>query len=196
MGDHSSTQTRHTSIPHKLTRNSPKMNKFAVLFAGLVLLSAGAEAGFRCSVGSFLSLFSSSLGDSACSAGCVTLGHTSGICSDDGECNCSERYIDLDALTDLIPSRCSLGEEVCRRTCHAIGRRDGSCVTDNNCECTDETVTAEDFAKCASESTCRIHCQAQGNASGQCVGWSCECSSNNNDVPAIEFDVRSCMMFE
>ena len=45
-----------------------------------------ARAGVRCSVGSFLSVFSTRLGDSACSAGCVALGQTSGICSDDGTC--------------------------------------------------------------------------------------------------------------
>merc|ERR1712038_806295 len=168
---------------HKHTQSNT-MNKFAALFAGLVLV-AGAEAGFRCSVGSFLSIFSSSLGDSACSASCVTLGQTSGICSNDGECNCSEKSIDLDALTDLIPSRCSLGDEVCKRSCHAIGRVDGSCVTANNCECTEDTVTAEEFAKCASESTCRLHCQAQGKASGECNGWSCECNSGSS---AVEID--------
>lgn len=158
------------------------MKQIAVLLAGLVLLSSGAEAGFRCSVGNFLSLLSTSLGDSACSAVCVTLGQTSGICSDDGECNCSEKVIDLEALTDLIPSRCSLDEEVCRRTCNAIGRRDGICVTANNCECTEEKVTPEEFAKCATESACRIHCQAHGRASGECRGWSCECHSNTVDI--------------
>ena len=33
------------------------------------------EAGIRCSIG-----------DKACSAGCVILGQSSGICDDDGEC--------------------------------------------------------------------------------------------------------------
>merc|ERR1719495_2651008 len=114
------------------------MKQIAVLFAGLVLLSSGAEGGFRCSVGNFLSLLSSSLGDSACSAVCVTLGQTSGICSDDGTCNCSERSIDLKTLKAMVPSRCNLGEEVCRSSCHAIGRRDGACVTPNSCQCTTE----------------------------------------------------------
>merc|ERR1712018_1055075 len=99
------------------------------------------------------------IGDSACSAGCVILGQTSGICDDDGKCWCSERSIDFEAFKELLPSRCDFTESFCAGTCHAIGRRDGKCVA---------------------ESTCRTHCQAQGKASGICKGWSCECQSRND----------------
>ena len=49
----------------------------------LVLGACGlAQAGFRCTLGEF-----------ACSASCVTLGQTSGICDDEGDCICSEKSI-------------------------------------------------------------------------------------------------------
>merc|ERR1712088_401145 len=97
---------------------------------------SGTEAGFRCSVvGGFLNIFSGEAKSAACSASCVTLGHTSGICDSDGECHCSKKSIDLDGLMELIPSRCDLGEE---------------------------------FAKCGAEETCRVYCQANGSASGEC----------------------------
>ena len=80
---------------------------------------------------------------------------------------------------ELIPSRCDLGEEFCAGTCHSIGRREGVCVSkssgEKDCQCSQETVSAEEFAKCAAEETCRVYCQANGNASGECRGWSCKC---------------------
>merc|ERR1712117_808539 len=66
----------------------------------LILLfgfASPALAGFRCSLGEF-----------ACTASCVTLGQTSGLCTDEGECQCSERSISLDNLKALLPSRCHL----------------------------------------------------------------------------------------
>lgn len=48
------------------------------------------------------------------------------------------------------------------------------------CECSDERLTAQEFALCAAESTCRMHCQGPANrmATGVCNGWKCECKSN------------------
>merc|ERR1712111_61992 len=110
-------------------------------------------------------------------------------------CSCSERSIDLKTLKAMVPSRCNLGEEVCRSSCHAIGRRDGACVTPNSCQCTTETFTVEEFAKCSAESTCRIHCQAKGFATGDCNGWKCDCITNRvptvAPVSAFPFDIRS-----
>ena len=72
---------------HKHQNINMKIIQTALLGALMVALEIGvARAGVRCSVGSFLSVFSTRLGDSACSAGCVALGQTSGICSDDGTC--------------------------------------------------------------------------------------------------------------
>ena len=48
----------------------------------VVAITSLVRAGFRCSIGNF-----------ACSASCVTLGQTSGICDDEGECICSEKSI-------------------------------------------------------------------------------------------------------
>ena len=48
----------------------------------LLLTSSLVSAGFRCSIGEF-----------ACSASCLTLGQTSGICDGEGECLCSEQSI-------------------------------------------------------------------------------------------------------
>merc|ERR1712024_144330 len=64
-----------------------------VLLATASLVSGG----FRCTLGQW-----------ACSASCVTLGQTSGICDGEGECNCSERSISLSDLRKLLPSRCNL----------------------------------------------------------------------------------------
>ena len=59
----------------------------------IVALAFGlTEAGFRCT-----------FGDTACSASCVVLGHTSGNCDQDRECICSERPIDLDTFRGLEP---------------------------------------------------------------------------------------------
>lgn len=158
-----------------------KIVALSVLVVGL--FGTGTYAGFRCSVaGGFLSLFSSSARDGACSASCVAQGKTSGACTDDEECICSEFYIDLDTLKALVPSRCDLDVEVCRRTCHAIGRREGMCLDDKvrgkKCKCTEDTVSAEEFGRCAAETTCRLYCQTQGSATGVCNGWSCECQSS------------------
>ena len=49
-----------------------------VLLATASLVSGG----FRCTLGQW-----------ACSASCVTLGQTSGICDGEGDCICSERSI-------------------------------------------------------------------------------------------------------
>ena len=48
----------------------------------LLVSTSLVRAGFRCTLGNW-----------ACSASCVTLGQTSGICDGEGECNCSERSI-------------------------------------------------------------------------------------------------------
>ena len=49
-----------------------------VVLATTTLVSGG----FRCTLGNW-----------ACSASCVTLGQTSGICDGEGDCICSERSI-------------------------------------------------------------------------------------------------------
>ena len=48
----------------------------------LLVTTSLVRAGFRCSLGNF-----------ACTASCVTLGQTSGICDGDGNCICSEQSI-------------------------------------------------------------------------------------------------------
>merc|ERR1712133_48714 len=98
-------------------------------------IAAPAMAGFRCT-----------LGEWACTSSCVVLGQTSGICDEDGECNCSEKSISLDNLKALLPSRCNLGEGFCSTTCN-----------------------------------CRLDCQRQGFATGDCFGWSCKCQTNIED---------------
>ena len=55
----------------------------------LVVQSSLVMGGFRCTLGQW-----------ACSASCVTLGQTSGICDADGECICSERSIRYISLVD------------------------------------------------------------------------------------------------
>jgi len=151
------------------------MKKFLIAVLLLVIVTK-SEAGFRCTVG----------GDTGCSAGCVVLGQTSGTCDDDGECWCSERSIDFNAL---LPSRCHLGRAFCEGTCNAIGRRTGECRTVNNsldCQCSDEKLTPKQFALCAAESTCRLDCQAKGKATGECRGWNCKCQSTN-DIQNSEY---------
>merc|ERR1712018_288531 len=138
----------------------------AVLSSVLVL----SQAGFRCT-----------LGDFACSASCVTLGQTSGICDNEGDCICSERSISLSNLRNLLPSRCNLGESFCEGTCNAIGRTGGKCVEKDggqDCQCDDTFLTGSQFALCGAESTCRLDCQRRGLASGECDGWNCVCNSN------------------
>merc|ERR1712223_1954484 len=133
----------------------------ATLALLLVLCGIGlSEAGFRCF-----------FGDWACSSGCKVLGQSSGTCDDDGKCWCSERAISFAEFREMLPSRCTLGESFCQGTCHAIERRDGSC------EYSEERLTPSEFALCAAESTCTVHCQGQGKAYGRCNGWQCECLS-------------------
>ena len=88
--------------------------KFLLL---LFLSTVSVHAGFRCTLGNW-----------ACTAGCVVLGQTSGkllvpyvllqntsegLCDDDGKCWCSERSIALSDFRALLPSRCDLGQSVC-----------------------------------------------------------------------------------
>merc|ERR1711997_1036722 len=137
----------------------------------LLVSSSLVSAGFRCTLGQW-----------ACSASCVTLGQTSGICDGEGECNCSERSISLSNLRKLLPSRCNLGEPFCEGTCNAIGRTGGKCgVNDDgaqDCQCDDTFLTGSQFALCGAESTCRLDCQRRGMASGECDGWNCVCTTN------------------
>merc|ERR1711997_1139945 len=138
----------------------------------LLVSTSLVRAGFRCTLGNW-----------ACSASCVTLGQTSGICDGEGECNCSERSISLPDLRKLLPSRCNLGESFCEGTCNAIGRTGGKCgVNDDgaqDCMCDDTFLTGSQFALCGAESTCRLDCQRRGFASGDCDGWNCKCSTNS-----------------
>lgn len=169
---------------------SEKLFTFSAL--ALTLFGNHAEAGFRCSVvGGFLGQLSSAATNGACAASCVAFGQTSGICDADGECHCSERSIDLEALTMLVPSRCDLGLEVCQRSCHAIGRREGKCISEEyreNCECSEETASPEEFAKCAAEPNCRLDCQRQGYSSGHCAGWHCQCDHFPNRMVEMTVD--------
>merc|ERR1712024_438433 len=115
-----------------------------VLLASASLVSGG----FRCTLGQW-----------ACSASCVTLGQTSGICDGEGDCICSERSISLSNLRDLLPSRCNLGESFCEGTCNAIGRTGGKCVEETgvqDCQCDGTFLTGSQFALCGAESTCRL----------------------------------------
>merc|ERR1712112_50207 len=138
-------------------------------------IAAPAMAGFRCT-----------LGEWACTSSCVVLGQTSGICDEGGECNCSEKSISLDNLKALLPSRCNLGEGFCSTTCNSIGRKNGTCVTLNkntgevDCQC-DGFLSPKEFALCGATSTCRLDCQRQGFATGDCFGWSCKCQTNIED---------------
>ena len=151
------------------------------LLLTLASMVAVTSAGFRCT-----------LGEWACSASCVTLGQTSGICDSEDECNCSEKSISLSNLKTLLPSRCNLGEGFCSATCNAIGRSGGACVAgENNCECADSYLSPTEFALCAAESTCRLDCQRQGKASGECVGWKCVCKSSDNTLPPEFEDIKA-----
>ena len=58
---------------------------FSTMLSPMLMLfvtSSLVSAGLRCSIGNL-----------ACSASCVTLGQTSGICNGEGECFCSEKSI-------------------------------------------------------------------------------------------------------
>merc|ERR1712215_302020 len=122
----------------------------------LVCLLSLARAGFRCSIGNF-----------ACTASCVVLGQTSGICDGEGDCNCSERSISLKSFKKLLPSRCNLGNSFCEVTCNSIGRVNGTCGTTDaggsDCQCSDQYLSPSQFALCGAASTCRLDCQRQGS---------------------------------
>merc|ERR1719219_2443841 len=136
----------------------------------LTVCTSLVSAGLRCSLGNLV-----------CSASRVTLGQTSGICDNEGECICSERSISLSDLRGLLPSRCNLGESFCEGTCNAIGRTGGKCLEKDgvqDCQCDGTFLTGSQFALCGAESTCRLDCQRRGLASGECDGWNCVCNSN------------------
>jgi len=137
---------------------------------GLTLLVQSTSAGFRCTFGDWM-----------CTAGCVMLGQTSGLCDENWDCHCSERSISTKDLTALLPSRCNLGESVCKGTCQAMGRHTGVCDR-YGCSCSDDFLSPSEFLLCAAESTCRMHCQANGKATGVCLGWSCECKSSDAEA--------------
>merc|ERR1719384_2780583 len=124
-------------------------SKLSPVILLVLATSSLVSGGFRCT-----------LGEWACSASCVTLGQTSGICDSENDCICSEKSISLSNLKNLLPSRCNLGEGFCTATCNAIGRSGGVCVE--------------------GESNCRLDCQRQGKATGECVGWKCLCKSTDN----------------
>merc|ERR1712127_89339 len=163
--------------PHHCSGPHPVMTPVLILVFGL---AGPALAGFRCSIGEF-----------ARSASCVALGQTSGICDGEGDCICSEKSISLGNLKALLPSRCNLGESFCSATCQSLGRKQGKCVTENadtgevDCQCS-EYLSPTEFALCAAESTCRLDCQRQGLATGECFGWSCKCQSKTDDPVAEE----------
>merc|ERR1712107_282898 len=85
-----------------------------LLLIVLLGLASPALAGFRCT-----------LGEWACTASCVTLGQTSGLCTDEGECQCSERSISLSNLRALLSSRCHPGVSFCASTCRLDCQRQG-----------------------------------------------------------------------
>ena len=87
-------------------------------------------------------------------------------------------------LKPLIPSKCKLSADFCDKACKSIGRYNGTCNDDNtDCDCDENWVTPIQYGLCASETICRLDCQANGKATGKCVkngGWDCECESNVN----------------
>nr|AQS22625.1 hypothetical protein [Pseudodiaptomus poplesia] len=140
----------------------------AKYFLLITVLLPFTEAGFRCFFGNW-----------ACTAGCVVLGQSSGLCDSDKICHCSENKININHFRAMLPSRCLLGQSACEGTCHAIGRSTGVCKN-NDCACSDTYISPSEFALCAAESTCRMHCQSGGYATGNCDGWACNCVSNRN----------------
>jgi len=153
------------------------MSAKLVLSTALLLVALqGAQAGFRCT-----------FGNAGCSTGCAFLGQTSGLCDDEGTCHCSERSISLSNLKNLLPSRCDLGVSFCEGTCNAIGRKTGICSNKDgvlDCECDEAYLSPTEFALCAAESTCRLDCQANGKATGECDGWKCKCISSKDTTDA------------
>ena len=72
---------------------------------------------------------------------------------------CSEELDTLDNFKDLLNRACDFGVPHCQRTCHSLGRQDGNCSA-TGCTCANERLSSTDFALCAAESTCRLHCQS------------------------------------
>merc|ERR1712223_1712131 len=179
VGEHhlEATKARQAIQERQASMAAPGKGLLLIVLLGLV---SPALSGFRCSLGEF-----------ACTASCDTLGQTSGLCTDEGECQCSERSISLDNLKALLPSRCHLGASFCTATCNSIGRKDGNCVTkesgETDCQC-GGYLSPKEFALCAAESTCRLDCQRQGFASGDCFGWYCKCKSNKESSIPAEFE--------
>jgi len=100
-------------------------------------------------------------------------------------------------LLPLVPSKCKISSNFCDKACKAIGRYNGVCNEDNtDCDCADDWVTPTQYGLCASETICRLDCQANGKASGKCVksgGWDCECESNKTierqaEPVVVEYD--------
>merc|ERR1711934_232610 len=183
-----------------------------LLLSSVFLLIAGAEAGFRCSIGEL-----------ACTASCYTTLQDSGYCTEDGECICSEKPIDIeDRITELlgglsieewisdkvryfreqvqglniaeeikkaVPSRCQISDKFCRDSCYGIGKINGTCNADNtDCTCHEESVSPRQYALCIEDGFCRYFCQQKGYATGDCqgtTGWDCQCMSLKDDG---EFD--------
>lgn len=105
-------------------------------------------------------------------------------------------------LRPLVPSKCKISESFCNKACQAIGRYDGVCNADKtDCDCSDDWVTPIQYGLCASETICRLDCQANGKATGDCVDkgskcnsgfckWDCQCSSkaDENAPRFVEYD--------
>ena len=89
-----------------------------------------------------------------------------------------------DKLKPLVPSKCKISADFCDKACKSIGRYNGTCNDDNtDCDCDENWVSPKQYGLCASETICRLDCQANGKATGKCVkngGWDCECESNVN----------------
>merc|ERR1712050_15391 len=153
----------------------------SITITSMVAIITSTMGGFRCS-----------LGEWACTASCVTLGQTSGICDSEGDCNCSEKSISLKNFKKLLPSRCNLGQSFCEVTCNSIGRKNGTCGTTDSggsdCQCSEEYLSPSEFALCGAESTCRLDCQRQGMATGECYGWSCKCQSKEDATLPVELE--------
>merc|ERR1712184_191176 len=158
-----SPQLGERAPPRESTSKMAAAGKSLLLLVILAFASP-ALAGFRCT-----------LGEWACTASCVTLGQTSGLCTDEGECQCSEKSISVSNLRALLPSRCHLGTSFCTATCNSIGQESG----EKDCQC-GGYLSPTEFALCAAESTCRLDCQRQGFAGGVFFGWTGKCHSNKD----------------
>ena len=81
-----SNDTLHCSVASDQSQCShlsvSSMSPSISLLVILATLTSTSMAGFRCTLGNW-----------ACSASCVTLGQTSGICDQEGDCICSEKSI-------------------------------------------------------------------------------------------------------